>query len=139
MKKIFIVLGIVFMTTYSHAAKMEAQFRVWKSSFIGLGSYAVPVMLSSAPILFFMDTSSPIISAGSNYLAVFQSSGDIFTTDATTKAYISENADTKEIGVNNTVQVSSHAYIMKQGGANASFLWDYIGGGPNYRTPYDGR
>lgn len=142
MKKLllFVVIAMV-VASHVRAATIGDGFRIWKSSYLGTGSIS-NVQLSSTPIIFHAVIGSPTINnGGDSYFAIHQSTGDVFRSNASTKAFVPLDGSlfgAFQIGTPFDVMVSSHAFITKQGGANVGYLWDYIAE-PSYSTPYKGK
>jgi hypothetical protein len=138
MKKIFLTLGILFAVSYVKAADYRGEFHIWKSSVLQTGTYT-NTMLSSAPIMFHMITGSPTVNQGSGYFALHQSSGDVFTSDSSTKIFVGLDTtlgNGSGFDVPFDVMVSSHAYYTKTGGSSIMMLWDWIVK-PSYTTAND--
>lgn len=142
MRKCLLVVSLILVSVIaSYADELKAQYRVWKSSYLGGGVFT-NVMISSSSIIFHMVYGSATVNQTSdNYFAVHQSTGDVFTTDSSTRAYIrlNESAISKsDIGVAYDVRASSHAYFTKTGGAIVGYLWDWYSSRPPHRTIHDG-
>ena len=138
MKKL-LLLGILFLGASLHAAEMRPQFRVWKSSQLGVGNIDL-VMLTSATIIFHMVVGSATVNNGGNsYFVMLQTTGDVIRSDVSTRAFVPLDlspTNISGIGVPFDVIVTSHAFISKQGGANVGYLWDWEGARPEYLLPY---
>lgn len=139
MKKLLLVLGIILSVTSLKAADYRVEFHIWKSSTLQGGNY-LNTMLSSAPVIFHMVVGSPTFNNGGNsYFAMHESSGDVFTTDSSTVAYIpldTTAGSTPGFGIPYDVRIDSHCYYTKQGNSAITILWDWIVK-PSYRTPND--
>ena len=125
MKRI-LLLFLFFLIQAVGAAELGPQFRLWKSSDLGLGEFT-NLLVSSSTIIFHMVTGSATVgNSGDSYLVLNQSTGTQFTSDSSTKAFVPLDSTTSRIGDEWDVMVTSHAFINKRGGARIGYLWDYI-------------
>lgn len=136
MRKLFFIF-LFSIAQMSYAAELRPHFRVWKSSYLGTGAFT-NVQISSSTILFNVVYGSPTVNiGGASYFALHQSTGDVFTSDSSTKAFCSLDSATENIGDEYKVSVTSHAYFTKQGGANIGYLWDWATERPDYLRTSD--
>ena len=128
MKKL-LFFGILMVGTYAHARELRSQYRIWKSSSLSVGNYS-NVLISSSPIIFHMVVGSPTVNiSGFSYFALHQSTGTSFTTDSSTKIFISlDETAAKNSGMGSPFDVicATNSFFTKQGGAVINYLWDYL-------------
>lgn len=142
MKKLSVLAFLILSSIPVYAARMEAQFRVWKSSYID-GNNELDTMLTSAPVLIHaIDISSPTFGNGGNsYVAMWQSTSEFMTTGISTRIFVATDISSINQPFSPRTfdfQLSSHVFISKQGNSKIIIIWDWLNGGPTYKTPYDG-
>ena len=131
MKKLLVV-GLMLVAQASFAGELRPQFRLWKSSDLGVGEFS-NTQISSASIIFHMVVGSPTVNnGGDSYFVVHQSTHSQFASDSSTKAFIPLNSGIDGIGEEWNIAVSSHAFFSKRGGARVGYLWDWLGSPPQF-------
>lgn len=136
MKKIVFAGLMFFGMSLANAAEIRPQFRLWKSTFL-TGSMG-DVMLTSAPMIFHGINigSSTINNGNGSYFVFWNDTGDVLTSNVSTKAFISlDNSALNQVTpLIYDIFASSHAFYSKQGGAKITLLWDWMVK-PSYITP----
>ena len=94
--------------------------------------------LTSAPIIFHLATGSGTLN-GTGYFSILQSSNEFLGSgpDISTRAFYTTDGVNNNLGTVYDVPVASHTFILKSGGGQIQYLWDWIVT-PTYKTPYDG-
>lgn len=143
MKKVFIVLGLIFGCKVLHANVINhilpIQYHVWKSSALETGDYA-GTQIATSPIIFHTVIGSGTVNVSPSAFTLLQSTGmTSMSTDASTKAYIP--LDSAGSGIRSSdydILVTTHSYFNKVGPSRVQYLWDYLDNGASFnRFPKD--
>lgn len=130
MKKLLLAALFLSFCGSLKAEELRPQFRVWKSSFLGAGTFGSPVQMSSSPIIFHMVYGSGTVSiAGDSYFSVWRATTDNFSGIESTKCFVPLNQGVAELnGINVPYDIfsDSHTYFTKQGGAVVGYEYDFF-------------